>query len=101
LWEDTSRLLHFVRNDNTRALAGNDREPRLLRDFIPCNDRQKAFLRMIRVVTNWSQKGSAKEVAKGVEAETLYSKEIAGAPGRTRTHGLRFRKPMATVNQSQ
>ncbi len=28
-------------------------------------------------------KGEIKKVAKGVEAETLYSKEIAGASGRT------------------
>jgi len=33
-------------------------------------------------------------VAKEVEAETLYSKETPGAPGRTRTRGPRFRKPM-------
>ena len=31
----------------------------------------------------------------------MYSKGITGAPGRTRTRGPRFRKPMAMVNQSQ
>jgi len=36
-----------------------------------------------RLVTNWSQKGEMGEGTKTVEAETLYHKEIAGAPGRT------------------
>jgi len=36
-----------------------------------------------RMVTNWSQTGEMAEGAREFKAETLYSKEIAGAPGRT------------------
>ena len=46
------------------------------------------------MVTNWSQKGEMGKVAKRVGGETLSSKAIAGAPGRTRTRGPRFRKPL-------
>ncbi len=38
--------------------------------------------------------------AKTVDGETLYSKEIGGAPGRTRTRGPRFRKPMTHHSDS-
>ncbi len=33
-------------------------------------------------------------MTKEAEAETLYPKQIAGAPGRTRTRDTRFRKPL-------
>jgi len=36
-------------------------------------------------VKGWSQKGQSEKVTDGVDGETLYRKEIAGAPGRTRT----------------
>jgi len=44
--------------------------------------------------------GEMGEMAKGVDGESLSSKEIAGAPGRTRTRGPRFRKPMTHHSDS-
>ena len=38
---------------------------------------------MTGMVTNWSQTGEMGKVAKRVGGESLSSKEIAGAPGRT------------------
>ena len=67
---------------------------RLLQDFVLRNDRRGTLLVMIRMVTNWSQRGEMGEGAKRLEAETLSNKRIAGAPGRTRTRGPRFRKPL-------
>jgi len=51
------------------------------------------LLAMTRMVTNWSQKEEIEEAGKRVDGETHFNKEIAGAPGRTRTRDTRFSKP--------
>ncbi len=51
LWGEqwTTRLLHSVRNDNTRHLAGNDRESRLLQDFVLHNDNTRDGHKRVRL----------------------------------------------------
>ena len=56
---------------------------------------------MTGIVTNWSQRREMGEGTKRVEAETLYHKEIAGAPGRIRTRDPRFRKPLLYPTELQ